>query len=173
MRDFNCLMLDYNVPEIKKIQSNIDKDDLYLGENEDDKSKYGLEKDNHVTLLYGIHPNVEFDELKKYLLPLEEYKTLLVNLSLFENDKYDVLKIDVKCPNLNKTNKELCDNIDFTNEYPEYHPHMTVAYLMKGCGSKYTKKMLDKIIDVTPKCFNYGVTDESNEIYYNKDLKNE
>lgn len=171
MREYSCLMLDYKVPEINKIQESIDKNDIYNNE----ENEYGLETHTHVTLLYGIHKNIKFEELKEHLFPLDEYKTLLVNLSVFENDKYDVLKIDVKCPKMHDSNKKLVDNVDYTNEYPIFKPHITVAYLKVGTGQKYAKKMLDKIIDLTPNNFNYGTFDENendiNEMYYTKDLK--
>lgn len=175
-RDYNCIMLDYEFPYMDKIHAKIEKNDVYLGKTKEDieNDVYGLEKNCHVTLLYGIHPDVTFDSIKKYLCPLNGYKTILANLSLFKNDDYDVLKIDAKCPKLNETNHKLCDNVSYTSTYNDYKPHMTVAYLKHGVGDKYVRPMMDKIYELTPVCFNYSTFDDQgnsiNQKYYDKDL---
>lgn len=38
--------------------------------------------------------------------------------------------------------------LEFTNSYPDYIPHMTVAYLKPGMGKKYTK-LKNPLIGVT------------------------
>lgn len=169
MYDYNCIMIGYDsIPEIEKIQDTIKDSDIFYGIDEEES--YGLEKEAHVTLLYGIKPEITWDEVKKYLKPLSEYKAILTNLSLFENEKYDVLKIDVKCPKMHETNKELRDNINYVETYPDYHPHMTVAYLKKGEGKKYTKDMLDKIIEPKAKYFLYS---KASDEKYNKEKHTE
>jgi 2'-5' RNA ligase len=62
----------------------------------------------------------------------------LTNVSIFDNDDYDVLKIEVESDALNKLNQAISDNLDCTDTHPTYNPHVTVAYLKKGRGKKYT-----------------------------------
>jgi 2'-5' RNA ligase len=132
-RSYSCLMLDCAdfKSELKKIQDQIDKDDLYTEEK-----GFGLETEPHITALYGIHE--QDPSVVKGLLELKPLKYELTKLSLFENDKYDVLKCSVKSPDLKKMNKQCCDNLEFSSDYPDYIPHLTVAYLKPGMGKKYT-----------------------------------
>lgn len=132
-RSYSCLMLDCTdfKKHLKVIQDGIQKEDLY------DEEGYGLEKEPHITVLYGIHeqdPTTVKQSL--HLIPVE-YE--LTGLSLFENDKYDVLKCSVKSKDLKALNKQCCENLEFTNDYPDYIPHLTVAYLNPGAGKKYVK----------------------------------
>jgi 2'-5' RNA ligase len=62
-------------------------------------------------------------------------------MSLFENDEYDVLKFNVISNDLAKLNKLMKGNFEYTSNYPNYIPHLTIAYLKKGEGKKYIKNM--------------------------------
>jgi 2'-5' RNA ligase len=97
---------------------------------------YGKETEPHVTALYGLktrNPKEVEDVIKNFGdVELELGKT-----SLFKNDKYDVLKVDVKSDDLKKLNKTLRDNLDYTSDFPDYTPHLTIAYLKPGEGQKY------------------------------------
>ena len=63
----------------------------------------------------------------------------LGKLSVFSNpgSPFDVLKVDVESPKLHRLNRSLRDGLEHQNDYPDYHPHLTVAYLKKGAGAKY------------------------------------
>lgn len=132
-RSYSCLMLDCKDlgKDIKAIQSEIDKEDLY------DEDGSGLEKEFHITILYGIHE--QNPDAVKEEIEFEPMEYELTGLSLFETDDYDVLKCTVKSKDLRKWNKECTQTLDFTNNYPEYKPHLTVAYLNPGTGKKYIK----------------------------------
>lgn len=136
---FGCVMLNVSFPEINEIQSRIKKEDLY---EEKDNDKFGLEKENHITLLYGLHKEVESKEVKSIIDSFTFPANIVLNkISLFDIDeRYDVLKFDVGKSFVSKVNKKLCE-LPFTNEYPDYQPHMTIAYLKKGMGKVYVAKM--------------------------------
>ena len=154
-RNYNCIMVGYGpIEKIEKIQESIDENDILQ-----------LEKEPHITLLYGLYENVTWDDVKKYLSPLEEYKTMLYNISLFENDEFDVLKMDINSDKMIKTNKLLRDNLPHDDLHPEYHPHMTIAYLKAGTGKKYEKNMLDRIIGITPTEFLYSYGNKDTETH--------
>lgn len=160
-REYAFLMIDYKTPSfIKKLQDIIPEKELYFGDEEEDND-YGIEDNSHVTLAPCLDLNVDLEKLKTFLLPLNEYKCILNNISIFENDKYDVLKADVKCPNMHKTYEKIKNNFELHSDYKEYHPHMTIAYLKPSLGEKYKKKMLDKIEELTPTNFNFSNTNEN------------
>ncbi len=158
MREYACIMLDYKMPEfIKEIQKKIPEEDIYFG-SEDDRSKnmFGLENECHITIVYGLNNDVEFKNIEPYLFQLNEYKTILTDISTFENKNFDVLKVTAKCPKAFESNKLIMNNFDVHTDYPDYNPHMTIAYMKKGKADKYKKKILDKIDTIKPCGFNYS-----------------
>ena len=100
----------------------------------------GREEEVHITILYGFI----FDDPKPIEDFLKAYKPFAVTLnksSMFNNDpKNDVLKISVNSPALQKLHSYLREKFKTEKGFPEYHPHITVAYLKKG----YVEKYLDK-----------------------------
>jgi len=144
--DFGCVMLYFNFPEMNKIHDAINPDDVYVQEG--DRS-FGLENEPHCTLLYGLHEGVSTENIKE-VLDKHTYSTVKAhNASLFENPDYDVLKFDVKGDNLHETNSDL-QQYPFTSNFPNYHPHMTIAYLKPGTGEKYTKMLKGQEFDLLP-----------------------
>ena len=137
--DYGCVMLYFNFIEINKIHDAIKPSDIYT-ENGD--SSYGLEDEPHTTLLYGLHKEVSLTDVISVLDNYTYYTCKIYNPSLFENEKYDVLKFDVKGDNLKETNAEL-KQLPFTSDYPKYHPHLTVAYVKSGMGKKYVDMLND------------------------------
>jgi 2'-5' RNA ligase len=128
---------------LKIIKQFIDESDLYKPEHED----FGLCKYPHTTILFGLHHDNDLPNLvKEYLIPFDELNDIYVkNISLFENEECDVVKMDIKSKDLKKMNKKLRDNFEYTSDHPDYHPHLTIAYVKKGKGEKYTTKISDKI----------------------------
>lgn len=145
--EFGCSMVYFDFPRMLKIQDGINPDDLY--EEEGDRT-FGIENEPHVTLLYGIHDN-EVDENEVMTISSQDIPPIvLTNASAFENEKYDVLKFDVECDKLHEINKEL-RKLPHTNGFPDYHPHVTIAYLKPGAAKKYVEKYKDIKETVTPK----------------------
>ena len=134
---YGCVMLYFKFPNMKKIHSMIDPADVYTQEGD---MTYGLEDVPHITLLYGLHPEVTLEDVKK-VLDSHTYSTCTIkNASLFNNPDYDVLKFDVSGKDLHETNADL-KQYPFTTSYPDYHPHMTIGYLNPGEGEKYVSKL--------------------------------
>lgn len=150
--DYGCLMLDYESPFWESASIGIDENDLYI---EDDDDSYGIEKDCHVTVMYGLHDEVHLDEVKPYVQPLEMYTTYIVGKSLFENPKYDVLKFDILCPQANLTFDSILNELPNSYSYDEYNPHMTIAYLKPGMGKKYLGGV-DEPIKLLPYRFSFS-----------------
>jgi endo-alpha-1,4-polygalactosaminidase (GH114 family) len=159
-------MLDYDMPEfIKEIQKEIPEEDIYYGEKGEDKktTMFGIEHESHITIVYGLDNKVKFSEIEPYLFPLKEYQTILVNISTFENEKFDVLKVTAKCPKASESNKLIMDNFDVHTDYKDFNPHMTIAYMKKGKSEKYKKYILDKIDTIKPYRFNYSYADDGKD----------
>lgn len=140
-----CVMLYFEIDNwIQIIKQYIDKDDLYKHLDDD----FGLCKYPHTTILFGIHHNDDLpNQVKEYLIPLDELEDIYIkNISIFENEEFDVVKMDIESKSLKKMNKKLTKNFEFSNDHPDYHPHMTIAYVKKGMGDKYKTKITDKIV---------------------------
>jgi hypothetical protein len=139
--EYGCSMVFFEFPEIKTIHQEISESDL---------SGSGLESESHVTLLYGLHSD-EVDDNKvlnlSCELPIESMR--LHNVSAFENDDFDVLKFDVDAPVLYKINSKLT-KLPHTNEFPDYQPHSTIAYLKPGTAKKYIEVFEGRSYEVFP-----------------------
>jgi len=138
--EYGCVMLYFDFPSMFKIQDIINPKDIY---EEEDDDTYGLEEHPHTTLLLGLHEGVTVKQIKGVLDNYIFDKCVIDNPSLFESENYDVLKFDVWGKGLKECNKDLME-FPYTNNFPEYHPHMTIAYLKKGKGKKYIETLDDK-----------------------------
>jgi len=151
---YGCAMLYFDFPQMKEIHDQIEEGDLYT---EEEDRTYGLEDEPHCTLLYGLHKGVTLDQIKEVVGKFKFDKLKLHNASLFEN-QYDVLKFDVQGDSLKECNEALTD-LPHTNDFPDYHPHATIAYIKKGIGEKYTEMLKDKEYEVKPTHVVYSEAD--------------
>lgn len=153
--EYGCVMLYFDFPEIKEIHNIIEKNDIYIDPEDD---SYGLESEPHTTLLFGLHEGVSTEDVDNVLGNHTYESCKIHNASIFKNQQYDVLKFDVEGEGLKDTNKEL-RQFPYTSDYPDFHPHMTIAYLMPGTGEKYTKLLGDEEFWLMPQHAIYSKTD--------------
>lgn len=155
---YACLMVFFDVPFIKELQSLIDEDDVYTEEG--DRS-FGIEEEHHVTLLYGLHEEVDPKEVMTIAKEIanDGDEVTLKDASLFENEKYDVLKLDAHGEWLHLANKVVRELFPHTSNFPDYHPHCTLAYLKNGKGKKYVEKLKDFDFDIIPTKLVYSMPD--------------
>lgn len=155
------LMIDFDTPQlITDLWKTIPEEELYT-EEDNRGSKYGIEKETHVTVVPCLDNDISLEELKKHLKEIDRYKTILTNISLFKNEDYDVLKCDAQSVVLKDTNSSILSAFPSHSEFKEYHPHVTVAYLKSGMGDKYVKQCLMPLVILEPKAFHWS--------YYNAD----
>ena len=121
--------------------------------NSDIYPEEGREDEMHVTVLFGLHDN-EPDDVEEALEGESPIKLTLGKTSIFEAEKYDVVKLGVESDDLHRINAKLRDRCEHTMTYPEYKPHCTIAYVKKGMGKKYigndkfagTKLEIDEVL---------------------------
>ena len=134
--EYGCLMLFLDVPIWEKITSVIKPEDIYTVGND-----YGIEKEPHLTILYGFHDEVTSEEVFKLFkenMPMKPIEVRIKGISVFENPEFDVVKFDVNSPELTKLNG-IMRQLPNTTKFPEYRAHITIAYVKKGEGKKYVK----------------------------------
>jgi 2'-5' RNA ligase len=130
--EFGCLMVYLEGDQKQKVLD-------FIAENfsqEQLDPTEGAEDEPHVTVAYGFYPDVDVQEIRRYIK--ENFpKTVtfqLKNITKFDNPEYDVIKVDVESQDLNDIHYALReyfgDRLNVT--FPDYHPHMTLAYCKKG-----------------------------------------
>lgn len=101
---------------------------------------HGREEEPHVTILYGIHSQLP-TEVAKIISNGLTFDIKLKSISIFTNNAaFDVVKIEAASTSLNYLNILLKNNVDNTQHFNNYQPHVTVAYIKKGkcsdlCGN--------------------------------------
>jgi 2'-5' RNA ligase len=142
--EYGCVML-YLDFDNTQLTSTISDKDVY-----NNGKQSGKETEPHVTLLYGLHSNVTPQIIQQILDRIHFGDIALNNPSLFQNSEYDVLKFDAEGNGLQQAH-DILSKLPNSNEYTEYHPHMTIAYLNKGtAGNEYVKKFMSVNYKVTP-----------------------
>lgn len=142
--EYGCLMVYLTIPNWDRIISNIDPNHLYNPENE----RYGKETEPHCTILYGIHSDVSDEEIISMFSNLEvsDFDVEVDGIDCFYNKDYDVLKLNVRSDKLNQLNG-LAKELPHTSDYPDYKPHITLAYLIKNFGKLYVDPTFNMFVD--------------------------
>jgi hypothetical protein len=131
--EYGCLMalVPDNYSEIINKFNNmmIPEEDLYKEGDE-----YGREMETHITILYGFTKELNELDVRRLLKNQNPFWITLTGISKFESkDKpYDVVKYNVESEVLHMLHelaKKMYPNVQ---TFPEYHPHMTIAYVKKG-----------------------------------------
>ena len=148
-----CLMASLNnLLGWNQFEKFIDSNDLYTSMDDD----YGFEQTPHITILWGFDLKTTDPEDFMPLQKLKAFDIKFKGLSLFENEKYDVLKFDVESPILEKLNKWCCKNFDFENDYDEFIPHCTVGYFLPGYAKKYINRFKVKPFSIRCDVLSYS-----------------
>jgi len=154
MYEYGCLMLYVDIPNWSELTKDILEEDLFEKDNE----RYGIETEPHITILYGVHSDVPDEKVENLFKGIDkgDFDIKVISKNCFFNKDYDVLKLDISSEKLNQLNK-LGKTLPHTDTYPTYKPHMTIAYLKKGEGSKYVNETytldinkIDKIVYSKP-----------------------
>jgi 2'-5' RNA ligase len=127
--EFACLMLDYPEDFAKEVRkwTEANVPDEALAED-------GREAHIHTTVAYGIALDQDPEVIKEVVKgSVFNPKVRLGKIEKFDtNPDYDALKVGVESPDLHKLHAALEAMGLPGNTYPDYKPHMTLAYVKKG-----------------------------------------
>ena len=132
-RELGCMMVKFSTPTM--LLNEIPENLLY--HDPDDPLEYGKVFDSHVTLLYGLlkpaHETREaVDLVLRGLSFSEKFLFALADWFSPRDQPYDVLYIPpvYKVPFVDAHQR--LSRLPHVNLYPEYTPHLTLAYIKKG-----------------------------------------
>jgi 2'-5' RNA ligase len=97
----------------------------------------------HITLLFGLHPNVALEALEPILAQIPPFEVHLTGISVFQR-KRDILKFDAEAPALYQWHEAL-KQLPHTLTHDAYRPHATIAYLRRGYGAAYAQSFAKPI----------------------------
>lgn len=104
--------------------------------NSDDLAEKGREQEPHITVRYGLHAD-KADEVRGVIESFPPtFYVVAPQVSIFEGEEFDVVKLDVHSPDLHKIHEAL-GKIPHTDTHAEYKPHITLAYVQPGKGKDY------------------------------------
>jgi 2'-5' RNA ligase superfamily len=147
--DYGCLMamVDKKSANIisKFAHKIISSDILYIDPNDD---SYGFDDEPHCTIKYGFIPDLTKKDVDYILKGVKPFNITLTALSQFNSELYDVIKFDVEKSDVLKRLRKKADEFKNEDEYPNYKPHMTLAYT-KPKTFKLTRKNLNIVLPIT------------------------
>ncbi len=131
---YGCIYFYLDIPHWNTLISHINEADLYEKEN----PSRGLETEPHITILYGIENTVRDSQVQDIMNQIDgdKIQVLLQGIGSFQNKDNDVVKINVKSEYLHYLNS-LFRGLPHQSDFPDYKPHVTMAYVNPGSGSKY------------------------------------
>lgn len=125
---------------LKRLHREIDPDDLY------DAPGFGIDKEPHCTIAYGLGPDVDPKRLKLTFALATPVTFRVEDVSTFENPKYTVLKYRVKSGELTYLRRRIREDFSMPGNTFRYNPHVCIAYLKKGADvEKYKKKFAELV----------------------------
>lgn len=97
-----------------------------------DDPTYGYDTEPHVTLKYGFEPDLTKSAVASIINDVKPFILRIRALNQFLNEKYDVVKFEIEQHPILTKLRSRCDMYPNTDSYPDYNPHMTLAYVKKG-----------------------------------------
>ena len=92
--EYGCVMVEVPVSNWNEITSYINPEDVY---EEPGDNNHGIQKNPHLTLLYGLHEGVTEEQVKSVFENFDGDINIKVDgIDIFENEKYDVVKFNVR-----------------------------------------------------------------------------
>jgi hypothetical protein len=131
--EFGCLMAvvdpEYHPLIIKIGKTAIPPEILYI---DPDDPSYGYDSEPHVTIKYGFTSDLSRKDLAKMLRDIKPFDITVKKLGQFNNEKFDVIKFDIEKGDILSKLRKRADKFKNQDAHPDYHPHMTLAYVKPG-----------------------------------------
>ena len=145
---YGCVMIETPFPNWNDITSMISPEDLYDREEGD-----AIQENPHLTIFYGLHSNVKTEVVEDIFREFKGNIKIEGNgISIFENELFDVVKFNINSQGSLQSLFNEFMKLPNSCTYPDYQPHITIAYVKSGTGKKYVKpdykyevKNVDKI----------------------------
>ena len=147
--DLECVMLDVDLFDLEQAMGPLFREEeLFYGDSEDLKYAQGAvaESTAHITLLFGIHPSPEYElsvltVLDGWEIPDKIYIDEVTAFPTADDVEYQpvVAKIVPRAELL--TAHARLQVLPHTNEFLDYKPHVTLAYVKKPFVSKWVKAL--------------------------------
>lgn len=128
-----------------------------------DDDDYGRDYEPHVTLKFGFVDELTDDEIKYIIGNTKSFNVIAEGVSCFENELFDVVKFDIKLQDPLISMRKRCDEFKNEDSYPNYHPHLTIAYIKKG---KFPHVIKNKNLNFKVDRIKYSGKSESDKRYY-------
>ena len=143
----------------------IPEDYLYVDPNDD---AYGRETQPHVTILYGLDHDSDYEAIKSNPI-VRRRPPIHLNLGRVisfrgTNPLYDVLAIEVNSIALTTLHYYLEMHYDNHNTFPRYRPHSTIAYVKPGMGKEFEGRWDLQGREVTADKFWFSSRDGSQKV---------
>jgi len=101
---------------------------------------YGLERDIHITIRWGIHTNDPLAAIRAIdRMRVHSFDVRLGKVSIFDTSpEYDVVKIETSRDGLEQMHKAIPQYLKSEPDtHPTYNPHITIGYVTKGNGDRF------------------------------------
>jgi 2'-5' RNA ligase len=134
---------------------NIDDKDVYSNANH---PHIGREDKTHCTVMYNITDTAP-EQVLKVLAGEPSFTIELGDISVFENEMFDVIKVDVRGDALNRLYRVAVNSLSHNDPYFDFNPHLTIAFVKRFKGKKIVEKIkknkfAGKKFKVEELCFN-------------------
>lgn len=132
--NMNEILTKEQSEEFHNFLSNLPEEYIYREDND-----YGIERDIHITVYYGlINDGYNFKLIKQFIeRNIESIDLAIKGIGFFRHDNspFDVMKFDIYSEALTKIHNFIDSSFANENTFKEYSPHMTIAYIKKGAFS--------------------------------------
>lgn len=157
---YGCLMATFNLPKWKWFVAEfVNEDDLQPQKWMENESKYDH---MHVTVLFGFEKEVEIEEVKALLMPLEDIEIEFEAIDHFSNETFDVVKFKCESKALQKLHTVL-KTLPHWESPHGFNIHATIAYVKPGKGAKYDRTI--KPFKLKPDGYKFSRPDGSEESF--------
>lgn len=135
--DLECVMIDLPALDVLEAYGeDVDQEDLFYGSVRELQYAQGdvAAGGSHVTMLFGIHPSMTYEQDVYSALDGWDIGEVLVgDVDVFpsrvEGQDYNCLVLRVMPTATLLNGRKRLEALPYTDSYPEYKPHVTLVYL--------------------------------------------